>query len=542
MPRYRFSWENLSPTLLGALCDSLGLKGDVPADILRASYGARPKPEFVRATWPMLRDRWLVDDAASRAAILDQLRKARLGSADAPVGTQEEQMAYLRSCHSQQSLREIVLAQFLAVGEASATPTSAQAAVPIGSSISALDHIDDELLKQRVLSPVPLSVDDDALLVAAARRARAGGTKRPSAPDASAVVESDGPRQAAEWPWTTLARPQAGLSDMCGAILDQLEKALLMDAEWRVREARTLTWWSWHLRQVFTVSQPALAFGDPMLAIHYYTDVVSDVADPDKALGAVEILAPDVTMNAYVYEPETRVIRLCGSAYIHEGNLSWQRILAMAALLQNIDAHAKAPQIAQMVGGKPAVSPHPTSGLREKMDDLLNIVPNRVIPDGKRPSPYGGSSLAMMLKEMSQPPWLLGPEGPTGELPFTGSVPTILRGAAASSGSTSKFQVASDGAHPYLGSGALVLLKLGFSDEPKKVLELSLKLNLAEAHEPTGFPLIGSWTIDAQSKSLTHVTFLPTTIFDPGLLRTVAFYSSLRNEWARQRLSAQKTG
>jgi hypothetical protein len=91
-------------------------------------------------------------------------------------------------------------------------------------------------------------------------------------------------------------------------------------------------------------------------------------------------------------------------------------------------------------------------------------------------------------------------------------------------------------AHPYLGSGALILLKLGVSGQPMEVFQLSLTLNLAESTEPTGFPLIGSWTIDAQTKSLAHVTFLPTTVFDPGLLRTVSFYSSLRNEWARQRL------
>jgi hypothetical protein len=208
---------------------------------------------------------------------------------------------------------------------------------------------------------------------------------------------------------------------MCGAVLDQLEKTLLMDAEWRVRDARTLTWWSWHLRQVFTVSQPALAYGDPTLAVHYYTDVVSDVADAHKAIGAVEILAPYVTMNAYVYDPELRVIRVCGSAYLHEGNLSWQRILALAALLQNIDAHAKAQQIAEMVGGKPAVSPHPTSGLRAKMDDLLNIVDSRIIPDGKRLSPYIGPLTEALGEELKQPPWLLvtsSPEGATGELPF----------------------------------------------------------------------------------------------------------------------------
>jgi hypothetical protein len=99
------------------------------------------------------------------------------------------------------------------------------------------------------------------------------------------------------------------------------------------------------------------------------------------------------------------------------------------------------------------------------------------------------------------------------------------------------FQVLANVPHPYLGSGALLLLRLGLNVEPAQADKLATELNLAEASEPTGFPLIGAWTRSPDLRTvLAHVTFLPTSIFDAGLLGSVAFYSSLRNEWAHQRL------
>lgn len=119
MPRYRFNWDSLPPRVVKELSASLALKGDNPADALRAAYGARPKSDFVRDAWPALRDKWLADDEPSRAHVIEQLRLAGLGAADGAIRTREDQINYLRSCHNQLGLRDIVLPQFLAIGEAS---------------------------------------------------------------------------------------------------------------------------------------------------------------------------------------------------------------------------------------------------------------------------------------------------------------------------------------------------------------------------------------------------------------------------------------
>src|ERR1700693_3858908 len=122
MPRYRFNWDSLPPRVVKELSDSLALKGERPTDALRAAYGARPKSEFVRDAWPALRDRWLAADEASRAHVIEQLMLAVLGATDTPIVTHDEQLSYLRSCHNQLGLRDIVLSQFLSIGEASSVP------------------------------------------------------------------------------------------------------------------------------------------------------------------------------------------------------------------------------------------------------------------------------------------------------------------------------------------------------------------------------------------------------------------------------------
>ena len=57
MPRYKFKWSNLLPSLLEALCRDLPDVDDYddnPAGALREAYGARPDEEFIREAWPTL--------------------------------------------------------------------------------------------------------------------------------------------------------------------------------------------------------------------------------------------------------------------------------------------------------------------------------------------------------------------------------------------------------------------------------------------------------------------------------------------------------
>lgn len=124
MPRYRFAWSNLPPQLLKKLGAALALDGD-SADALRRTFGARPKPAFVQEAWPTLLDIWLPVDPASRQFVAEELKAYGLGRNEISIRGKQGQLDYLRSCRNAPTLREVVLAAFLAAGETTQieTPT-----------------------------------------------------------------------------------------------------------------------------------------------------------------------------------------------------------------------------------------------------------------------------------------------------------------------------------------------------------------------------------------------------------------------------------
>jgi len=129
MPRYRFSWDNLPPALLGQLAHDLGLPQ--PAHrALQARYGARPGPAFVGDAWPTLIDGWLASDGESRELVVAELSARRLGGA-APARAAAAELGYLRSCADSAALREVVAAVFTAFGESDPVhmPVPSQATV-----------------------------------------------------------------------------------------------------------------------------------------------------------------------------------------------------------------------------------------------------------------------------------------------------------------------------------------------------------------------------------------------------------------------------
>lgn len=118
MPRYRFRWELIPRRLARELVDQLRLPGE-PTATLQSEYGLRPRDQFVRDCWPVLRDSWLARDGGWRRFVVEELRARGLGRADAPAGTKAQQMDYLRSCRNADSLRAIVLAAFHQLGDIS---------------------------------------------------------------------------------------------------------------------------------------------------------------------------------------------------------------------------------------------------------------------------------------------------------------------------------------------------------------------------------------------------------------------------------------
>jgi len=118
VPRFKFKWSNLPPSVLDALCrDLLGQDnqdGD-PAAALQRSFGARPTVDFIRDAWPTLLDSWLRTDGKSREEIVLKLQEAR-GEKGILRGSRE-QLGYLKELRNTKHLREVVWGEFVAAGE-----------------------------------------------------------------------------------------------------------------------------------------------------------------------------------------------------------------------------------------------------------------------------------------------------------------------------------------------------------------------------------------------------------------------------------------
>ena len=112
MPRFRFQWSNLSIELLRALTKELKLLDNNYTESLRSSYGARPKPEFVKDAWQVLLESWLLEDQNAQNNIAEALREKNLGDV-----TINDNYAYLKTCRNTSNMREVVLAEFIAFAE-----------------------------------------------------------------------------------------------------------------------------------------------------------------------------------------------------------------------------------------------------------------------------------------------------------------------------------------------------------------------------------------------------------------------------------------
>ena len=112
MPRFRFNWDNLNPTLIKQICDHLRLSGSDPSTELRATYGARPREGFIEDAWSILIKVWLPSDEGARSRIATSLRERNVGNASI-----EDDLRYIESCRNTIGLRRVVLPEFITLGE-----------------------------------------------------------------------------------------------------------------------------------------------------------------------------------------------------------------------------------------------------------------------------------------------------------------------------------------------------------------------------------------------------------------------------------------
>jgi hypothetical protein len=487
MPRYRFSWDNLAPGLLAAISEALGLQGATPAGVLRSAYGVRPRSDFVHDGWPVLRDRWLADDELSRTVIITSLRGSGLGAGSSPIASASEQMSYLRSCRNQRSLQDIVLAQFLLAGEA-------PAAGPV--------------------TPIPSTPPVKATPPAMA----SASPVEPILPRSSGETARRPPRRSDP---PAASKTATATEEVAPGVLDDVYRALQIDAQWSLRDPREFRWWAYRLRQRVW-AEPARAINDgPLVCIRSETDYVKDVPDRDQTYAVLAAANELATLSTLCFDPDAHVIRSHASMYLHPGNRWMESLLKMAVALQDAEAHLTARQMpAALGGGEPDISNHPSSGERPDLDEMLNI--HVTMQAQTEPSPFTSEVFDAVL-EMQPRPWLLATgDGAalTAEFPFDGDVPAVAHvmfGEHAlellgghSEGRTALLMASGTERNPRVGAGLLLRLCLPLDLEAGPASRLANDLNLFEAKQWTDTHLLGSWC--TKGSAIWFLCFVPSLV------------------------------
>jgi hypothetical protein len=174
MPRFRFQWDNIDANLREILAKAFQLPGVAAAQFV-TRFGKRPNQEFIQTAWPLLLDHWLTLDqnAAHRIAEAMQMR----GVGDTTIS---DDLSYLRSCRNSAGLRDVVLIEFIALGERNETgvrlpdtpaPTPAETTPTVAPVISKNDNPVD-VLRQFVLHTLAshfeknvITIDEDGDII-----------------------------------------------------------------------------------------------------------------------------------------------------------------------------------------------------------------------------------------------------------------------------------------------------------------------------------------------------------------------------------------
>jgi len=304
--------------------------------------------------------------------------------------------------------------------------------------------------------------------------------------------------------------------DFVEEVLRFLTARMQIEAEWAVQERTSFTWWAHTLAQRVWVDEPREFQGVELRTLHIETDLLRDVPMDTSTWARLSNVNRFAALSAYVADTSQRTIKLHSSVSLTAENFLLARSVALHAMaLQMADAHAEANELAEAFGARVAATPHPERGLRERADEMVNIL--EIYQErGQSESPFLPEEIAQLV-HLEPRPWTLASNELlrlTAELEFAADLPAHLEIDAAER-------------HASLGTGLQMRLMLPV--EPDEAM--AQKLNATECVEPDAHQL-GAWCVDAE-RGLLFAGFIPAAAYTPGLSRALVYHLSAKNEWAR---------
>lgn len=315
----------------------------------------------------------------------------------------------------------------------------------------------------------------------------------------------------------------------------KLYKVLNINEEWSLADDRGFTWWGGHhFAQRIWAGQPIDDDGFLVTKVTAETDFLKY---PTRSIEIEAILANEMvraSLSGLVVDQKDARIRLRCSVYVHEENHEWLgRIFSLAVLMQVFEAESRAEILAMILGLQLDRSCHPDSGVRNEVDEMLNFVPQIVIPEGNKPFDSIGDFEFRRTADILNSQNLVSTASETG-----------LAAYSPFANDTALLQADTDQEHPELGKGLLIRLSL----PPEKVNSridgrLIMDMNSKEQNSQPSGHFLGSWCLGPIGKNVqtpVYVTFIPAVACSPGILSNMCVSTLCHGKWAEEYLGLSK--
>lgn len=159
-----------------------------------------------------------------------------------------------------------------------------------------------------------------------------------------------------------------------GYLRDWLVRELMIDPEWLVHGEQEFSWWPWFLRQRIAVTNSALLGDAPNQDALVRVTATMDVfahEDEESGTSMVQGFNNFFPFGAWVWQ--NGVISMTSSLAVNRHCLDLLPQFRDACLVQASHSHEVIRQLPEELGELALVSERPTSGLRDRPDDLLSI-------------------------------------------------------------------------------------------------------------------------------------------------------------------------
>jgi hypothetical protein len=322
---------------------------------------------------------------------------------------------------------------------------------------------------------------------------------------------------------------QISIEDDAGLrALQIIHSTAQIDEHWTERSSRSFRWIGYRLQQSFDSSAQHkdhdIHISRVSASVPIVEQIQSSSQSVDRILANINRYAIG---SAYVYDPAGQIVTSVSSAIVHSQTVEWRSAqLTAIAVCQLGQAETEADYLANVLKGAVAVRPHPTSGSRERPDEVITFVDSVFGNGGNEPSRFAKAAefqaIAEIAKGGNMATWGADEAGISIEVPFDQQ--------------TSLIRLDSRFRHRRVGQGLSFTIHLPLDLDRQECAKFAAVLNREEACGTPGAQQFGAWCLHTALDRLTlaFTGFVPNHFYNPAISQDV-FYSAIkRARWANQ--------